>query len=282
MDTEIYILPVKEEPQPRIRPWPRHSVGFTMEIDFYNFLKSSNITVGVPELADWHYLPINWSYWLLNHDYGRNGREEMQKYIDSVIIDDSKTFTVSEAGGLPASFNIGRMLVFSANQMTNGETPIPLMTLPHKFPEVFPDKKWLASFVGSMNHPIRKEMKEVLKDRGDVLIMESKKGEELFVNTIMSSYSSLCPRGTSYSSYRFYESMQLGVVPIMISDVDFRPFPEHIEWDAISYWVDSPAKLPALLSNLSRKQLLRKGLIAQVIWNTLTNHGWCRTLLEYL
>lgn len=278
----IYILPVEKEPQPKIRPWPPHSVGFTMEIDFLNFLNQSNLLTDDPDDADWHYLPINWTFWLLNHNYGRLGREEMQDYINKVVIDSSRTFTVSEAGGTPANFDVGEMKIFSANQMTSGETPIPLLSLPHKLPYPFPEKKWLASFVGSMKWPTRVEMREVLKNRKDILIVERRKGEEFFVDTIMSSYVSLCPRGSADSSYRFYESMQLGVCPIMINEVDFRPFPGKIPWDDCSFFVDSPAKVPQILSQASRRELLLKGSKAKIYWELLSNYGWCRLLLDYL
>src|SRR4030065_2777822 len=196
---KIYILQVDKQPNPKIRPWPRHSIGFTMEIDFLTFLLQGNLLTDNPNEADWHYLPINWTFWLLSHDYGRTGKEEMQKYIDKVVIDDSKTFTVSEAGNTPSSFEVGRMKIFSANQATKGETPIPLLSLPHKLPYPFPEKKWQASFVGSMKWPMRQEMREVLKDRKDVCLIDSRKGEELFVDTMLASWLSLCPRGSADS-----------------------------------------------------------------------------------
>lgn len=279
---KIYILPVDEQTRPKIRPWPAHSEGFTMEIDFLNFLKQSNLTTDNPN-ADWHYLPINWTFWLLNNDYGRANREEMQAYIDKVVLDDEKTFTVTEAGLTPANFNVGKMKIFSANQLTKGETPIPLLSLPHQLPKKFPDKKYLSNFVGSIKPwPMRREMVEVLKDRGNIYIVERKTGEEFFVNTIMSSYSTLCPRGSADSSYRFYESMQLGVVPIMINEVDFRPFPGRIDWKCCSYYADSPAKAAYILSMASKKELLRKGHLAKMVWEELSNHGWCKMLLDYL
>lgn len=280
---KIYILPVNEQSKPKIRPWPEHSAGFTMEIDFLNFLRISGLTTIVLKEADWHYLPINWTFWLLSNDYGRANREEMQAYINKAVIDDSKTFTITEAGLTPANFEVGEMRVFSANQSTKGEIPIPLLSLPHKFPRPLPEKKYLANFVGSIKHwPMRREMNELLKDRKDINIVERKKGEEFFVDAILSSYATLCPRGSADSSYRFYESMQLGVVPIMINEVDFRPFPGKIDWDSCTYFVDSPSKIPLLLSMASRKELLHKGFLSQMIWRYLTDYGWCRMVLDYL
>lgn len=279
---KIYILPVDEQPRPKIRPWPAHSVGFTMEIDFLNFLKQSDLLAKSPQ-ADWHYLPINWTYWLLNNNYGRNNREEMQAYINKVVLDDTKTFTITEAGLTPASFEVGKMKIFSANQSTRGELPIPLLSRPHSVPEHSPDVRHLSNFVGSIKPwPMRREMLEALKDRDDVFMAERKTGEEFFVNTILSSYSTLCPRGSADSSYRFYESMQLSTVPIMINEVDFRPFPQYIDWDDCSYFVDSPSKLPALLDSFDKDELGDKGNIAGMVWHELANHGWCRMLLKYL
>lgn len=280
---KIYILPVDELPKPKIRPWPVHSTGFTMEIDFLNFLKQSNLLTDSSSKADWHYLPINWTFWLLANDYGRANRDLMQASIDNLVIDANKTFTVTEAGLTPANFNVGKMVIFSANQQTKGEIPIPLLSRRHRLPREYPDVRYLSSFVGSIKHwPMRREMNEVLKDRDDVLIVERKTGEEFFVNSILSSSSVLCPRGSADSSYRFYEAMQLGRVPIMINEVDFRPFPDHIHWDSCSYYVDSPSKLPALLDSLDKKELLHKGANAKEVWYSLVSYGWCDMLLDCL
>lgn len=55
--------------------------------------------------------------------------------------------------------------------------------------------------------------------------------KELYVQEICRSRFVLCPRGVATSSYRMYETMALGRVPVVISD-DWES-PPGIDWDSI-------------------------------------------------
>lgn len=280
---KVYLLPIDPVyyTRPRINPFCRHSAGFNIETGFLDYLTRYNLLTDNPKKADWHYLPIYWSYWLLNNNYGQSNRDQMQSYLNQVILDGRKTFTVSEADDEPR-FDLGGAKVFSANANTNGWIPAPIITRPHKLPVVFPEKKYLANFVGTISPwPTRIKMAEMLKNQKGIKIIQSKKGEELFVNTILSSYATLCPRGSSFSSYRFYESMQLGVVPILISEQDIRPFPTKIKWDRFSYYLDKVEKLPALLASFDTNELLIKGYLAAEAWDNLYAH-WPEHILSLL
>ena len=279
---KIYLIPVniKYQTPSKISAFPPHSKGFNIETGFLSYLHGSDKLTKNPNEADWHYLPIIWSYWQLSNNYGRENRDEMQKYLDKTIIDDTKTFTVSEADDEPG-FEIGNTTVFSAN---SGDKWIctPIITLPHLLPSVLPKKKYLSNFVGNV-HPwkTRIEMVEILKDHKDIKIIQSKKGEDLFVNTILESYSTLCPRGSAQSSYRFYESMQLGTVPIMIADYEFRPFPDRIDWQSCSYYFDSPERLPDFFGSVSKKELELKSQNARSVWSKLFDE-WPEYILDNL
>jgi len=282
---KIYILPVDEKyfKIPRINPFCPHSQGFNCELDFHRFIKEYPDLTNNPDEATWHYLPMYWSYWQLSNDYGRVGRKEMNEYLKKLIISPEKTFTVSEADNEPRFET--KIKVFSANTYNEDWITIPEMTLPHAFPEVLPERKYLTSFVGSFKtHPIRPAMQKALRLKKDVLINRSEhtKEEKLFVKTILESYSTLCPRGSAMASYRFWESMQLGVCPIMVSEVDMRPFKDEINWDQFSYWVDNVNKLPDLLDTLDKEDLIRRGKMAQHAWNVLFNQGWCKYMFDYL
>lgn len=278
---KIYILPVEPQKPSKIRAFPQHSIGFNVETSFLGYLKQNDhLLTKNPDEADWHYLPVMWSYWQLSNNYGRDNRDKMQEMLDKIIIDKSKTFTVTEADNEP-DFNNGKMVVFSANSGGNW-IPLGIITLPHQLPTVRPEKKYLSNFVGNIKPwPTRMKMVELLSSREDVKIIQSKKGEELFVNTILESYSTLCPRGSALGSYRFYESMQLGVVPIMISDYDFRPFPDRINWNTCSYFLDDVNKLPELLDSLDKHELEMMGHNAEAVWKRLFNE-WPEYVIDHL
>jgi hypothetical protein len=115
---KIYLLPI-DYPNISIKKkvFPQHSNGYNIETGFLNFLhQNPYLLTKNPDEADWHYLPIMWSFWQLSNNYGKDNREVMQNYLNEVILDDKKTFTISEADNEPG-FEIGDTKVFSANQI---------------------------------------------------------------------------------------------------------------------------------------------------------------------
>jgi Exostosin family len=92
----------------------------------------------------------------------------------------------------------------------------------------------LAAFVGAPSHAVRREMfarKEALGSQG-ILISETRNSQfnadpanadhreqQLrYIDVILGSKFSLCPRGTGTGSFRLQESMALGRAPVIISD----------------------------------------------------------------
>jgi hypothetical protein len=145
-----------------------------------------------------------------------------------------------------------------------------------------PRKKYLASFIGRLaTHPVRQRMAEVLKGRPDVKIVDGDQGSRAFVRMTMASFVALAPRGYGGSSFRFFEAMQLGVVPILIGEHDTRPFKSFIDWDRCSFYVPDPNNLPALLGSLSRADLLERGRAAARIYLSDIAYGsWCRFVVK--
>ena len=56
----------------------------------------------------------------------------------------------------------------------------------------------------------------------------------LFTEMINQSHFSICPRGFGPTSFRLYESIQAGTIPIYISDEYFLPFKEFLDWQKFS------------------------------------------------
>jgi hypothetical protein len=53
---------------------------------------------------------------------------------------------------------------------------------------------------------------------------------EIFKQVTQHSIFSLCPRGYGATSYRLYEAMQLGSIPVYLSDKHLLPWSEEIDW----------------------------------------------------
>lgn len=285
----IYILPVDKQFQPKGSrlEGPPHNVGYTIEKDFLNYLENSDMLTSDPNKANWHYLPIFWTYWNLNHNYGKDGKTELKEMVDRATIDKNKTFTVCQYDGGPG-VDIGKTKLFlSAKTSEEIGIDVPPLVKPHK--HIHSDKKYLASFVGkTKTHPIRKEMFDDLglNCRRGVYLEDRSKGEDYFVKTICESDFTLCPRGSAGNSFRFFEAMQLGSIPILISDIDTRPFKKFIPWDDFSFYVKSMEELHKLLDELMVRQSCWISMISkkvkQVWKDCLWNQNWCKYVIKEL
>ena len=56
----------------------------------------------------------------------------------------------------------------------------------------------------------------------------------MFRKLTSQSIFTLCPRGYGPTSFRLYESINLGSIPIYISDDFLLPYQDKIEWDKLA------------------------------------------------
>jgi hypothetical protein len=293
---KIYILnaPLLLQPQTQLFKYPAHNKDYGIEQDFLIWLKKqTHLLTDNSSEANWHYLPVYWTRWHINHNFATNneGLEELQSSVDKVIIDDSKTFTVVQfdEGTL---LNLGKTKEFTGGRKTDIGIDVPLLCSPHRKPFIKVDKKYIATFNGSFEtHPIRVEMRKRYEGSKEIIVGTGLPtrfykrwfwGKSFNIN-ILSSYIALSPRGTNCTSFRFFEAMQLGVAPCLIGDKDVRPFKKFIPWDEMSYYVSSVDELDTLLNNLDKKEALDKGKKAYLYWkNELFYQKWCKYVIMEL
>lgn len=283
---KIYILPVSPEYQPRTQPfiYPAHNRDFGVEQDFYHYLlKHKDIVVESPGEADWHYLPIYWTRWHLNHEYAKTGLADLQEEVDKVIIDGRRTFTICQYDDGPI-VNLPKVRIFLSSRKTNKGEDIPLLSTQHVLPLVKPKKKYLASFVGRIaTHKIRSSMRMHLENIDGINIVDGDIGVRTYVKTLLQSYVALCPRGYGGSSFRFYEAMQLGVVPFLIGDLDTRPFKGSINWERCSMYTNNPKYIMPIINSYPQSRLLEMGRYAKEVWkHELQYQKWCNLALDEL
>jgi len=131
---KIFVLGVNKVLQPDSQRflYPKHNRDYGVEQDFLKFLLTNNsILASSKEEADWHYLPVYWTRWHLNHDYGKEGIEKLQNYIDDTICDDKRTFTICQYDDGPL-INIGQTIKFLASRKTSQGIDIPLLCNSHR------------------------------------------------------------------------------------------------------------------------------------------------------
>ena len=284
-ELKIYILKTDSKLQPPSQPfkYPVHNKDYSIEQDFLQYLLNNNELVTEEIDADWHYLPVFWTRWHLSHEYGKTGVTELQSSVDSAIINDKKTFTVCQYDDGPI-VNLGDSKLFLSSRKTVENYDAPLLSSPHKHPFYSPRKKYLASFAGRIStHSIRQKMYDTLKNDNRFFLLDGAMSEKLFVKTILKSYVSLSPRGYGGSSFRFYESMQLGVVPFLIGDIDTRPFKKLIPWQELSFYTDKPESIALTLEQAGEKVLLELGKNCKSFYKEkLDFQKWCSYLINEL
>ena len=146
--------------------------------------------------------------------------------------------------------------------------------------------KYLFSFVGNINnHPMRKKVyalsshRSYLRDsstdvshQGNKIVGGSIIRTNKYNDIIANSKFVLCPRGIGVSSWRLFETMRAGRVPVIISDDWVAP--KGPEWDLFTINIKENAvwSIPFVLAE--NEHLAEKfGAIARKEWETWYSEG---------
>jgi hypothetical protein len=129
-------------------------------------------------------------------------------------------------------------VVFGAGGNSNRiNVPIPLICGPHvglgDHLRTIP-----LSFVGSLTHMVRRDLALALNGKPGVYLNITEWSDQisndridLFKRVTERSIFSLCPRGYGATSYRLYEAMQIGAIPIYVSDKHLLPWSDILDWN---------------------------------------------------
>jgi hypothetical protein len=204
---------------------PYHQGPYLEEYFFYDFLKRG-------ETVNQYFIPVFWT-----NCYLQNKTAGLQERLNR--LDPSREyFCVSQHDDAVKEILPPKTIHFNAGGNKDG-IPIPLVCSPLSY--VPREKKTFCSFVGSITHPIREKMIQTLNRRTGVEIYAknwsqevNKESEKTFIKKTSESIFSLCPRGYGASSFRFYEALQLGAVPVFIYDKPWFPFEDFLDWDKFS------------------------------------------------
>ncbi len=156
--------------------------------------------------------------------------------------------------------------VFSAGGNSGG-IPLPLVCSP--LPKTIVEntnKDIFCSFVGSNTHSVRQIMFDTLKDDALFYIksnewswhIDQAKQTDFLATTARSKFT-LCPRGYGAQSFRFYEALQLGSIPVYIHNgVEWTPYSDIIDWKTFSVvlHIDEISSLKDILCSFTDKQIL--------------------------
>lgn len=239
-------------PNPKYPTYPPYHEGLYLEDYFFDYFTNNNIQ------SDRYYIPVFWTTCYVDNCF--SGLQELINTLDPNL----KYFTVAQHDDairerLPLdtiSFNAGG---------NGGGIPIPLVCSPIK-DEVKPklEKDIFCSFVGSITHPIRNAMYQTLINNPKYVISArnwtssvSENDFNNFINITNRSIFSLAPRGYGRSSFRLYEIMQLGSIPVFVYDDKWVPFEDDIDWSEFSVLVHSSDidKIDDILSSYTDERI---------------------------
>ena len=210
-------------------PYPPYHHGRYMEEYFYYFYKENKSFF---DKTGYTIMPIFWTSAYVQ-------QIDLQPYIDC-LPKDLKYFCISQHDDSVKEKLPEGTKVFSAGGNSGG-IPIPLVcsdieNVNKKEKDIF------CSFVGSLTHETRIKMHDCLKKDPMFYFSVSdwswsieKQKENHFIDTISRSKFTLCPRGYGAQSFRFYEALQLGSVPIYIhDDISWMPYSDVLDWNTFS------------------------------------------------
>jgi hypothetical protein len=147
----------------------------------------------------------------------------------------------------------------------------------------------LFAFVGSITHPIREQVLKLSHPRA--IVVEAKNfvfysnseqdAQRLkFENIMARTKFSLCPRGHGTSSFRLFETMANGRVPVIISD-DWVPLDEIVNADCAIFIPEKDvSKIPQILEEAEPEYERMSRLAKKVFDENFSNETHFHNLIE--
>jgi hypothetical protein len=131
---------------------------------------------------------------------------------------------------------------YSAGGRSGLGVPIPLVASSEPPVPQDVERDILWCFVGSDTHPIRRELFDACEALSGPSVCAVKPWSsriptfrvEQFGAALARSTYTLAPRGYGPTSYRLYEALRAGSVPVYVSDVHWLPYADEIDWDRLA------------------------------------------------
>lgn len=233
---ELNFKDLRPQPQYPKYPSPFLNTDEYLEQYFYNYYKEN--VLGKIELTH-QYMPIWWT-----NLYVDGHKLPVQDYINALDWG-KKWFTVCQMDD-GVRYNLPPdTLVFHAGGNTGSgqKIPIPLLSSPIpnelKFSPPKERSEIFASFVGSMTDRIRTEVYKLYhNDKRFYFNLPkiwsqtvSEEDYKHFLDVMKRSVFSLCMAGYGDSSFRLYQSLEMGSIPVYISNrPHWLPFKDELNW----------------------------------------------------
>lgn len=245
------------------------------------------------------YIPVKWTNFQNSSAFYGSCRMKMQTILDAWIQSNPNSYgyyTIVQHDDGPALKLPINTIVYGA---CTGDIQIPLIYEDKKQRLIslqqkqFQEKPILCSFVGTFTHKVRRIMqKELSNNRAykfstiaswNATIPKVKQNE--FITITQQSKFAFAPRGYGRSSFRFYEILQLGTIPVYVwDDIEWLPYKDQIDYTkfCISIHIEEIHTLEAKLKSINEQQYAAMLEEYEKIKHMFTYDGMHKYILEHV
>ena len=262
--------------------YPPFLTGELFETYFYHYVQKHH-----PSLAR-KYINVSWTNLYCNEQFKGipYNSQKLQQELDKLPRDGKYFSIVQFDEGIKHRLPKDTM-VFGC---CAGEIPIPLT---YENPELFfsvQKKQWsekgiFCSFLGQHSHPLRRKVFEYVQKFPDYYYVkiQGAYNKELYIEKCVDSKFCLSPRGFGRSSFRFFEVLKFGSIPVYIwDDKDWSPFKDQIDYSklCITLNISDIDKLEGILRSVTEEQY--NGMLAYYdeIKHLFTYDGMCDEIIR--
>jgi hypothetical protein len=249
--------------------YPPFKNGMYLEEYFLNYMATKNKSTDKDGRL---YIPALWTNFQIEQWFPQR-RDYMQNVLNTWISENPSAngyFVVVQHDDGPMLRLPPNTIIYGA---CNGQIPLPLIyeDLQHKLenrcknPMSFKYKTILCSFVGSVTHNVRKSIIDMYQ-RNPRYKFSLRQGwtnqvqvdhQKLFIEYTLNSKFALAPRGYGKSSFRFFEILKLGCIPVYVwDDKEWLPYKDVLDYDkfCVSIHVSELEILDEILMSVSEKK----------------------------
>jgi hypothetical protein len=263
--------------------YPPFLEGDLFEKYFYEYIKKNN------PILNRKYINATWTNLYCNSLFKNIpfNNQKLQKELDSLPQED-KYFTIVQFDeGVKYNKLPPDTTVFGC---CFGDIPIPLTYETTAFSnqklKLWDDKSIFCSFLGGHTHILRNKVYEYVQQFSDYyyeIVKDLSVSKELYIQKSIESKFCLAPRGFGRSSFRFFEILKLGSVPVYIwDDENWLPFKDKVDYSklCVSINIKDLEQLDSILRNITKEQYEDMVFYYKKVENLFTYEGMSKEIIN--
>lgn len=252
------------------------------ETYFYKYIKKNN-----PELVR-RYINVSWTNLYCNSQF-KSIPYNSNKLQDELINlpRDGQYFSIVQFDEGIRQKLPEDTLVFGCCE---GDIPIPLTYENDEFFSSIKKKSWddksvFCSFLGKRTHIVRERIYNYVEQFVDYIYYQvtGTYNKNYYTETCVDSKFCLSPRGFGRSSFRFFEVLKFGSIPVYIwDDKDWLPFKDRIDYTklCVSININEIDTLDTILRGISKEQYNNMIEYYKTVKHLFTYEGMCEEIVN--